>query len=287
MNVFTKTLKKVLAVVCGAVMTLSFMACSQGSDITPISREEGSGTRSAFVELLNIVDEAGNDAIDLGCEFYDATATVLAKVNGNKNAIGYISLGSLSDDVKAVKVDGVEATVENVKNGSYKISRPFLLVTNSNNELSDVEKDFINFILSEDGQAIVSNKGYITVSTNGKYTASNLEGTIKISGSTSVDPVMQELAHAYKELNSGVSIEIQSNGSSAGISDVIDGKSNIGMSSRELKDSETEKGAAATKIAIDGIAVIVNNDNAVDNLTATQIRDIYTAKITTWEELEG
>lgn len=287
MNVFTKTLKKAIAVICGAAMTLSLAACSQGNDITPISREEGSGTRAAFVELLEIVDEEGNDAIDLGCEFYDATATVLAKVNGNKNAIGYISLGSLSKDVKAVKVDGVEATTENVENGSYKISRPFILVTNSNNELSDVERDFINYILSEDGQEIVANKGYITVPANGKYTASNLEGTIKISGSTSVDPVMQELAHAYKQLNTGVSIEIQSNGSSAGISDVIDGKSDIGMSSRELKASETEKGAAATKIAIDGIAVIVNNENTVDNLTAAQIKDIYTAKITTWEELQG
>lgn len=284
MNLFTNGWKKVLAILCAFLIIMSTVSCSSKNDITVISREEGSGTRSAFVELLDIVDENGNDAIHLGCEFYDATATVLAKVNGNKNSIGYVSLGSLSSDVKAVKIDGVAATAENVENGRYKISRPFLLVTKGDEALSELEKDFIKYILSDEGQAVVARKGYITVAANGKYTASQLQGTIKISGSTSVDPVMQELAYTYMQFNSDVSIEIQSNGSSAGISDVLDGKSGIGMSSRELKDSEISKGAVATRLATDGIAVIVNNLNSVDNLSAEDIKNIYTGKITSWDE---
>ena len=216
-------------------------------------------------------------------EISNSTSVVISTVAGNKNAIGYISLGSLGDSVKAVKVDGVDATVDNVKNGSYKIARPFIIATKD--EISDLAADFIKFILSDDGQAIVSEK-YITIGGNGAYTASGLSGKVTLAGSTSVSPLMDELAAAYKKLNPDVTVEIQQSGSGAGIQSAIEGVCDIGMSSRELKDSEISAGLTPTVMALDGIAVIVNKDNSVDTLSSEQIQSIYIGETTSWADVK-
>ena len=209
---------------------------------------------------------------------------MLTTVAGNKAAIGYVSLGSLNDTVKAVKVDGVEATAENVKAGKYAVSRPFNIVTGK--DLTHLAQDFISYILSTDGQAVVDEKGYISVTQGEAYKASGQSGTLTIAGSTSVAPLMEVLADKYMALNSGVKIEIQQSGSSAGITSAVEGVCQIGMASRELKDSETAKGVTATKIAMDGIAVIVNKDNSCSEMTSDQIRKIYTGETTQWSDLK-
>lgn len=273
------------------LMTLSLLLGSltgcggAGNDaITVVSREDGSGTRGAFTELLGIAVDDVDNTIDTA-EITNSTAVMLTTVSGNTNAIGYVSLGSLSSDVKAVKVDGVEPSVDDIKNGSYAVSRPFNIVTKS--EVSDLAKDFITYIESSDGQAVIEDEGYISSNENAQpYTATNLNGTITIAGSTSVAPVMEVLADDYMKLNGGVTIEIQQTGSSAGITSTIEGVCDIGMASRELKDSETSQGVSSQVIAIDGIAIIVNNDNTVDTLSAEQIKDIYTGAITTWSEVK-
>lgn len=216
-------------------------------------------------------------------EISNSTSVVMSTVAGNANAIGYISLGSLNDSVKAVKVDGVEATVDNIKSGSYKVSRPFNIATKD--DLSDLAKDFINFILSTDGQAIVA-EDYIALDAADSYTPSGLTGKITLAGSTSVSPLMEQLAAAYKELNPDVTIEIQQSGSSAGIQSAIEGVCDIGMASREIKEDEINAGLTPTVIALDGIAVIVNNDNEVSDLTSEQIKNIYTGEVTSWSDVK-
>lgn len=276
---------KALALFTAAVMAATaFTGCSgSNTSITVISREEGSGTRGAFTELMGIaVDDV--DHTIATAEVSQSTSVVIQSVAGNKNAIGYISLGSLSSDVKAVSVDGVKATVENINNGTYKVSRPFNIAVKEN--LSDLAADFIEFIMSDEGQAIIEEKGYIEVKSHGSYTPSGLQGTIVVAGSTSVAPVMEVLADKYKELNSGVTIEIQQTGSSAGMTSTINGACDIGMASREVKESELAEGLVPTVIAMDGIAVIVNNDSSVDNLTSEQIKRIYTGEITDWSEIK-
>lgn len=255
---------------------------SADSDITVIAREEGSGTRSAFVELMGVVDADDKDITVSTAEITSSTSVMLTTVKDNVAAIGYVSLGSLSDDVKAVKVDGVEATAENVKNGSYKVSRPFNIAYKED-KLSDLAKDFISYIMSNEGQAIIEEEGYIAVGATESYTASNLEGKVVLAGSTSVAPVMEKLAEEYMKLNSGVTIEIQQSGSSAGMTSTIEDACDIGMASRDVKDSEIAEGLTATKIAVDGIAVIVNKENTfADDLTSEQIKGIYLGEITTW-----
>lgn len=255
---------------------------SADSDITVIAREEGSGTRSAFVELMGVVDADDKDITVSTAEITSSTSVMLTTVKDNVSAIGYVSLGSLSDDVKAVKVDGVEATAENVKNGSYKVSRPFNIAYKED-KLSDLAKDFISYIMSNEGQAIIEEEGYIAVGATESYTASNLEGKVVLAGSTSVAPVMEKLAEEYMKLNSGVTIEIQQSGSSAGMTSTIEDACDIGMASRDVKDSEIAEGLTATKIAVDGIAVIVNKENTfADDLTSEQIKGIYLGEITTW-----
>lgn len=253
--------------------------------ITVISREEGSGTRGAFVELMGVETDDG-DMTTENAEIANSTSLVQNTVSGNKNSIGYISLGSYdSSAVKAVKVDGVEATVENIKAGKYAVSRPFVLCYKEEN-LTDLGKDFIKFILSAEGQAIVSEEGYITVNDEAEsYTASGLTGNLSLNGSTSVGPVMEVLAEAYMGLNSGVTIDIQQTGSGTGITATIDGSCEIGMSSREIKDEELSQGLTAENIALDGIAVIVNQENTVEDLTSEQIRQIYTGEVTDWSEI--
>lgn len=276
--------KRILTVLAAAALTAAtLVSCGkQNNTITVVSREDGSGTRGAFTELMGI-DKDGTDRTYAKAEISNSTSVVISTVAGNKNAIGYISLGSLNDSVKAVKVDNVEATVVNVKNGSYKISRPFIIATKD--EISDLAADFIKFILSDDGQAIVSEK-YITIGGSGAYTASGLSGKVTLAGSTSVSPLMDELAAAYKALNPDVTIEIQQSGSGAGIQSAIEGVCDIGMSSRELKDSEKEAGLTPTVMALDGIAVIVNKDNSVDALSSEQIQSIYVGETTSWADVK-
>lgn len=276
--------KKLLTVlVAAALAAATLVSCGKQNDtITVVSREDGSGTRGAFTELMGI-EKDGTDRTYAKAEISNSTSVVISTVAGNKNAIGYISLGSLNDSVKAVKIDGVDATADNVKNGSYKISRPFIIATK--NGISDLAADFIKFILSDDGQTIVSEK-YITVGGSGAYTASGLSGKVTLAGSTSVSPLMDELAAAYKALNPDVTIEIQQSGSGAGIQSAIEGVCDIGMSSRELKDSEKEAGLTPTVMALDGIAVIVNKDNSVDALSSEQIQSIYVGETTSWADVK-
>lgn len=278
-------MKKFLALLsCSILVAATAVGCgSQNEKITVVSREDGSGTRSAFSELMGVVKDDKDNTTDTA-EVTNSTSVMLTTVAGNKAAIGYVSLGSLNDTVKAVKVDGVEATAENVKAGKYAVSRPFNIVTGK--DLTPLAQDFISYILSTDGQAVVDEKGYISVTQGEAYKASGQTGTLTIAGSTSVAPLMEVLADKYMALNSGVKIEIQQSGSSAGITSAVEGVCQIGMASRELKDSETAKGVTATKIAMDGIAVIVNKDNSFSELTSDQIWKIYTGETTQWSDLK-
>lgn len=278
-------MKRFLALLsCAVLMAATAVGCgSQNEKITVVAREDGSGTRSAFSELMGVVKDDKDNTTDTA-EVTNSTSVMLTTVAGNKAAIGYVSLGSLNDTVKAVKVDGVEATAENVKAGKYAVSRPFNIVTGK--DLTPLAQDFISYILSTDGQAVVDEKGYISVTQGEAYKASGQTGTLTIAGSTSVAPLMEVLADKYMALNSGVKIEIQQSGSSAGITSAVEGVCQIGMASRELKDSETAKGVTATKIAMDGIAVIVNKDNSYSELTSDQIRKIYTGETTQWSDLK-
>ena len=218
-------------------------------------------------------------------EITNSTSVMITTIVGNKNAIGYISLGSLDESkVKALKIDGAEPTVENINAGTYKVSRPFNIAVRE--DVSEVAQDFISFILSSDGQAVVEEKGYIKASDAEAYTPSGVTGKITVAGSSSVNPVMEKLAEAYEALNEGVSVDIQMNDSSTGIQSVAEGSCDIGMASRELKDSELEKGLTPTVIAIDGIAVIANLENPVTDLTSEQVKSIYTGEITNWGEIE-
>lgn len=287
-------MKKILALTLCVVMAAAvFTGCgskssngeADGAPITVISREDGSGTRGAFTELMGImVDDVDNTTTS--AEISQSTSVVLTTVAGNKNSIGYLSLGSLNDTVKAVKVDGVDATVENIKGGSYAVSRPFLVVTND--KLTDVSKDFIKFILSKQGQDIIAEEGYITIDDNAAdyETQKGISGKIVLAGSTSVSPVMQKLADAYKAIYSDVTLEIQQTGSGAGITSTIEGACDIGMSSRDLKPEETAEGIEGTTIAMDGIAVVVNNENSVEDLTSEQIRQIFTGEVTDWSQVK-
>ena len=256
-------------------------------DISVYSREDGSGTRSAFVELMGIEQEVDGEDVDLTVEtatISNSTSVLMTAVAGDENGIGYISLGSLDDSVKAVVVDGVEATAENVKAGTYAVSRPFNIITGD--DLSDVAQDFIDFILSADGQAVIEEEGYVAIDDAADaYEASGLSGKVVVAGSSSVTPVMEVLAETYEELNPDVTIEVQQSDSSTGVTMAQEGTADIGMASRDLKDEET--GVEATTIAMDGIAVIVNNASSVDELTSEQIMQIYTGEITTWEEILG
>lgn len=255
--------------------------------IDVISREDGSGTRGAFIELFGVEQkDASGEKVDYttdDAEITNSTEVMITSVAGDKQAIGYISLGSLNDSVKALKIDGAAATVDDIKDGSYKIARPFNIVTTG--EVSDVAQDFINFIFSEEGQKVVEDNGYISQGNQGAYTASGKSGKVTVAGSSSVTPVMEKLAEAYKALNSEVTVEVQQSDSTTGVTSSIEGVCDIGMASRDLKDEETAKGAQGQVIAMDGIAVVVNNDNPVDDLTSEQVKDIYVGDTTDWSDL--
>lgn len=297
-NLFKAVISAMLAV---CVISTVFVGCKTANDnekdksgnsspsaitgeINVISREEGSGTRDAFTELMGIVDENDVDNTVETAEITSSTSVMITTVKGNPRAIGYISLGSLSEDVKAVSLDGTVPSVETVKDGSYKLQRPFVIAY-KDGKLSDVSQDFVSFIMSKTGQTIIEEEGYIGVDAEADYKASNLSGTVTISGSTSVAPVMEVLADKYKELNPNVQIEIQQPGSGAGIEAAIQDTVEIAMSSRELKDDES-KTLTPVQIALDGIAVIVNNENSIDNLTTQQIKSIFTGETASWEEIK-
>lgn len=255
--------------------------------ITVVSREDGSGTRGAFIELFGVEqkDADGNkvdNTVDTA-EITNSTAVMLTTVAGNSDAIGYVSLGSLDNSVKALKIDGVEATTENIKNGTYGVSRPFNIATLGT--VSDTAQDFINYIMSSEGQAIVEKAGYISQGSTGAYEDHAAPGSISVAGSTSVSPVMEKLAEAYMALHSDVKIELQTSDSTTGMTSAADGLCDIGMASRELKQSELDAGLQATVIALDGIAVIVNQNCALDGLTKDQVCSIYTGQVTKWSEL--
>lgn len=255
-------------------------------NITVVSREDGSGTRGAFIELFGVEEknESGEkvDNTTLDAEITNNTAVMMTTVAGNPQAIGYISLGSLNDTIKAVAIDGAEATVENVENGTYKIVRPFNIVTTD--ELSETAQDFVDYILSAEGQVVVADSGYIPLSDAESYAGNSPEGNIVVAGSSSVSPVMEKLKEAYAEVNPNAAIEIQTSDSTTGVNSTIEGICDIGMASRELKEEET--GVSATVIAQDGIAVIVNKENSLSELTSEQVKAIYTGQTTAWDEIK-
>lgn len=253
------------------------------SDITVVSREDGSGTRGAFIELFGVQKEENGEKMDMTTEeavIANSTAVMMTTVAGDDYAIGYASLGSLDDTTKALKVDGVEPSVDTIKDGSYKISRPFNIATKDN--VSDVAQDFINYIMSDDGQKVIEDNGYISVS-DGKFESNGAKGKIVVAGSSSVTPVMEKLKEAYETVNGKAEIEIQESDSTTGVTAAIDGTCDIGMASRELKEEET--GVSATKIAMDGIAVIVNNNSPVTDLSKDAVKGIFTGETATWDEV--
>lgn len=261
---------------------------SKSQTITVVSREDGSGTRGAFIELFGIEEkDASGKKVDNTTD--DATITnstevMMTTVAGDEAAIGYTSLGALNSSIKALKVDGAEATAANVKSGTYKISRPFNIATKGT--VSEVTQDFINYILSEDGQKIVESNGYISQGNSGAFTSNGASGKIVVAGSSSVTPVMEKLLEAYQKVNTGAKIELQESDSTTGMTAAIDGTCDICMASRELKDSEKSAGLTNQVIALDGIAVIVNNKNSASNITSEQVKAIFTGETTDWNNVK-
>lgn len=256
------------------------------SAISVLSREDGSGTRGAFIELfgIEVTNEDGEkeDMTTVDATITNNTEVMMSTVAGDTYAIGYVSLGSLNDSVKAIEIDGVEATTDNVADGSYAIARPFNIVTQDG--LSDVAQDFIDFIMSADGQAVISENGYIEVAEGEAFETSGASGSISVAGSSSVSPIMEKLKEAYEAINTNATVEIQTSDSTTGITNAIEGTCDIGMASRELKDGED--GVTATCIAMDGIAVIVNNGNPISGLTSDDVYQIFTGEATSWSDFE-
>ena len=279
---------------CGGASSSSNGSSDAGSDaamfdasktFSVVTREEGAGTRDAFTELTGVLVKDGDNKTDnttTSAVTINSTEAVITNVKDNEAAIGYISLGSLNDTVKALKIGGVEATADNVKSGDYAVSRPFNIAYKS--ELSDVAQDFVDYIMSSDGQKIVSDNGYVTVSENAAYSGKKPSGKISVAGSSSVSPVMEKLAEAYQKVNTNAKVEIQTSDSSAGMQSAMGGTCDIGMASRDLKDEEKSALKAET-IAKDGIAVIVNNANTCDDLTLDQVKSIYTGETTVWSDI--
>lgn len=287
-----KSLKKCL----GAVLLMAAGAGSccfaagkwnKRSQINVISREDGSGTRGAFIEIFGIEKKnAEGKKIDYTTEeaaITNSTAVMLSSVAGDKYAIGYVSLGSLNNSVKALQIDGAEASVENINNGSYKISRPFNIAVKDN--LSEVATDFVNYILSDEGQNVIAANKYIKVKTSGSFQTKAPKGKVVVAGSSSVSPVMEKLIEAYKKINPNATLELQTSDSTTGVTNAINGTCDIGMASRSLKSSEKEKGVNEVTIAIDGIAVIVNQENPTVGLTKAQIESIFTGKVEKWNKI--
>lgn len=257
------------------------------SDVTIVSREDGSGTRGAFIELFGIEEKQDDgtrvDMTTTDAQITNNTSVMLTTVADNEYAIGYVSLGSLNDSVKALKIDGAEATAENIENGSYKVSRPFNIAVKKdlNNK---VAKDFMSFIMSTEGQKVVADEKYIAVADVKDYAGTKPSGSCVVGGSSSVSPLMEKLIEAYKAVNPNASIELQTSDSTTGMTSTIEGSYDIGMASRELKEEEAAE-LEPTVIATDGIAVVVNNANPLDELSADQVKDIYVGNVSTWDEI--
>ena len=282
-----KKIRSILKIVMLTLVCFVFLlACGKGGNktISVVSREEGSGTRGAFIELFKVETKGASgkkiDQTTDGAIVTNSTAVMLTTVAGDESAIGYVSLGSLNNTVKALEIDGVKATVNEIKSGKYKISRPFNIATKT--AVSPAAQDFIDFILSPEGQSVVTKTGYISIDNVKPYKTKVTSGKVTISGSSSVTPVMEKLKEAYLAVNPNIKIEIQQSDSSTGATNVIDGTSDIGMVSRELKDTEKKKGIHSAVIAIDGLAVIVNSKNSISGLKSEQIRDIFTGTETSW-----
>lgn len=284
----TRTSKLAAIFTSVALAAAMLASCGGSSDkITVISREDGSGTRGAFIELTGIEekDADGNktDNTKKDALICKSTDVVLTQVSGDKNAIGYISFGSLNDTVKALKVEGVEPSTATIESGEYKIVRPFNIAVKDG--LSDAAQDFENYILSSEGQDIIEKAGYIKIDKSAAaYASNNASGKVVVSGSSSVTPVMEKLAEAYQKVNTGVTVDVQQSDSSTGIKDAINGTSDIGMASRDISDDELSQGIKSVTIAQDAIAVIVNKDNSIDNITMDEIKAIYTGSKTTWSD---
>ncbi|WP_298482358.1 substrate-binding domain-containing protein [uncultured Ruminococcus sp.] len=277
-----KTLMKMAAAAAAiSVLAGSLTGCGGASGaISVITREDGSGTRGAFTELCGIAEDDKDNTVS-SAEVTNSTAVMLTTVAGNASAIGYVSMGSLDDSVKALNIEGVEATTDNVENGSYAISRPFNIITKES-DLSDAAQDFFNYIMSTDAATVITEEGYIPVGTE-SYTSNGASGSVVVAGSSSVTPVMTKLKEAYASVNPDVSVDVQQSDSTTGVTSTQEGICDIGMASRELKESET--GVVSTVMAMDGIAVIVNKDNSVEELSLDQVKQIYTGEITDWSSL--
>ena len=256
------------------------------NDITIVSREDGSGTRGAFTELFGVVEEVDGEDVDMttaDAQITNNTSVMMTTVAENEYAIGYISLGSLDDSVKALSIDGAEATAENIENGSYKVSRPFNVAVKPDST-NEVAADFMSFIMSTEGQQVVSDEGYIPVADVEAYAGTAPTGDCVVGGSSSVSPLMEKLVEAYKEVNPNANIELQTSDSTTGMTSTIEGSYDIGMASRELKEDEAAE-LTPTVIATDGIAVIVNNNNPTDEMTSDQVKQIYTGEVFSWDEI--
>ena len=287
------TLKKITAMALAITAAASVFAApkfNSKKSISVLSREDGSGTRGAFIELFGVEQKnSSGKKVDYTTDeaaITNSTSVMLTSVAGDNYSIGYVSLGSLNDSVKALKIDGVQATIDNIKNGSYKISRPFNIAVKAN--ISAAAQDFVNFIMSDQGQKIVENNKYISVDTNsakGFKSSSKASGKVVVAGSSSVSPVMEKLIEGYKSVNPNVKIELQTSDSTTGITNAASGTCDIGMASRSLKETEKSKGLKEITIAIDGIAVVVNKSNPLDNANKNTVRDIYTGKIQKWNEI--
>ncbi len=282
-----KKLVRILTAALLGTTVFASTAFAASGTINVVSREDGSGTRGAFIELFGIEEKQGDEKVDMTTEdaiITNSTSVMMTTVAGDENAIGYISLGSLNDTVKALKIDGAEATAENVADGTYKVSRPFNIVTGE--EISDAAQDFINYIMSADGQQIIEDNGYIKVDTEAApYEAGEASGKVVVAGSSSVAPVMEKLKEAYEGVNSNVTVEVQQSDSTTGVNSAAEGICDIGMASRDLKDEESGLGLTATVIASDGIAVVVNTTNELEELTSEQVKSIFTGETTEWEAL--
>ena len=279
---------KIASLVMALMMGVSAAAAEVSGEITVVSREEGSGTRGAFIELTG-VEEKNADGVKVDNTTVEAVVTnstnvMMTTVAGDESAIGYISLGSLNDTVKALQIEGVDATVENIKNGTYTLARPFNIATKEG--LSEVAQDFVNYILSAEGQQVIADNKYIPLDDAPAYEGKQVSGKIVVAGSSSVTPVMQKLAEAYQVVNPNAEIEVQQSDSTTGMQSAIDGICDIGMASRDLKDSEKEAGLNGQTIAMDGIAVIVNQNNDLTTLTLAQVKSIFTGEATEWENVK-
>lgn len=284
-----KKFAKVAACAALALTCIASAACADfdaSKSINVISREDGSGTRGAFIELTGVEQKVDGQKVDMttvDAQITNNTAVMIATVGGDSYAIGYVSLGSMNDTVKAVKVEGVEATAQTVADGTYKVARPFNIAYKEDT-ISDLGKDFVAYIMSAEGQAIINENGYVGSNDAAAYAGNAPEGKLVIAGSSSVSPVMEKLVEAYCALNTGATIEVQTSDSTTGMTSAMDGTCDIGMASRELKEEEAAA-LTAQAIAMDGIAVIVSNDNPVEDLSVEQIAAIFTGEVTNWDEV--